>query len=81
MPHSNFKHKIHISTKRAFKCPCAQTFNYESNRDKNKKMQLHNKFCDKLQAQPKVVVPRQPMKNMTQEEHECMCANRREFRV
>ena len=82
MPHSTFKGKPRMLPTGAAKCPCGQTFKYESDSDWKNKIWLHKKFCDKIQYQPRVVVvPRQSMKAITQEEAERMVANNREFRM
>ena len=47
MPHSNFKMKFNHFNLGVGKCPCGQTFNFGSERDQNKKLRMHLKFCSK----------------------------------
>ena len=77
MLHSTFKHRPTYLDAGVSKCPCGQTFNYNSGKDLEMKIQMHKKFCDKLSGQPREAS--QPGKTMTQEEYECMNAKRREF--
>ena len=57
------------------KCPCGQTFVSKSYWDLNMKMQMHNKFCDRL-GDPKI--KRQPRKAVIVKEAQCMKDERRE---
>ena len=48
MPHSMFKVKPHSYNSGEVKCPCGQTIDFESERDWNMKIRMHNKVCPKL---------------------------------
>ena len=56
------------------KCPCGQTFTFASDRDRNMKIWLHDKSCDKG---PSLKSVKQPRKAMTLKEYESMEAERR----
>ena len=45
MPHSIFKGRPLWPGLGVAKCLCGQTFNYESDRERNMKMQMHHKVC------------------------------------
>ena len=47
MPHSKFKHRIHLVKGGEGKCDvCGQTFKYKSDRGIKMKIWMHTKFCD-----------------------------------
>ena len=48
MLHSKFKERAHLFNSRIPKCPCGQTFDYESERDWDMKFRSHCKVCPKL---------------------------------
>ena len=69
MPHSTFECKpIWSNSAGTMKCPCSQTFNYKSDRERGMKMQLHKKFCNKWLG-PKFT--RQPRKAMMLKDCQC----------
>ena len=78
MPHSPFKHRPTWVDVRVVKCPCSQTFNYKSERDKDMKLQMHRKFCDKW---PGPTVAGQQGKAMIPKKCQHMIGKRREFDV
>ena len=45
MPHSNFKGKLYSFNSGLIKCPCSQTFHYESETDWYMKIQMHCTVC------------------------------------
>ena len=47
MPHSKFKERVFLLNLGAGKCPCGQTFHYESETVWDMKFQLHSKVCSK----------------------------------
>ena len=47
MPHSNLKERSYPFGYGVGKCPCGQTFDFTSERDKNMKLRMHRKFCSK----------------------------------
>ena len=59
------------------KCPCGQTFNYESERERKIKLRLHKKFCDKWTSESFAKPPR---KAMTAKELQRFRTEWREFR-
>ena len=49
MPHSSHKQKLlQYDNSRIMKCPCGQTFNFESEREQYMKFRMHRKFCPNL---------------------------------
>ena len=77
MPHSTFRNRHLQLSSGVAKCPCGQTFDYESDRDQEVKIRMHNKFCDRL-GDPKI--KRQPRKAMTLKDFQRMKVERRQFR-
>ena len=47
IPHSMFKAKPHPHNSGVAKCPCGQTIDFASERDRNMKIRMHNKVCPK----------------------------------
>ena len=45
MPHSNFNERSHELNAGVGKCPCGQTFDFMTGRDREMKHQMHRKFC------------------------------------
>ena len=52
MPHSDFKERHFTVSSGVGKCPCGQTFDFESEKDMNLKLRMHPKFCLILQKVP-----------------------------
>ena len=77
MPHSNFKARPIFLDAGTTKCPCGQTFNYESERELNMKLRLHKKSCNKW---PGASFAKNPRKAITPKEFQKLEAERREFR-
>ena len=75
MPHSTFKGKSEESNSGIAKCPCGQTFDYASERDQEKKHQLHCKFCSNQSEGSKQI--RKPMKAMMPREQQLDYAERK----
>ena len=65
MPHSTFKCRPTWMDTGVVKCPCGQTFNYELDRERDMKLQMHKKFCDKWLGTKFTSRPRKAM--MTKE--------------
>ena len=61
MPHSNFKERSHLLNSRVIECPCGQTFDYTSERNRKLEFWLHGKFCCKLEGIERVRVPKKAM--------------------
>ena len=62
MPHSKLKGNAHPLNSGTGKCPCGQTFDFASERDRNMKLQLHHKFCSKpSEGTDRLRVPRKTM--------------------
>ena len=62
MPHSNFKDKAYEFNSGIGKCPCGQTFEYTSERDRKMKLRMHLRFCSNPPvAFDKIGIPKKAM--------------------
>ena len=61
MPDSNFKARPTYLDAGMGKCPCGQTFNYESEREWKMKIRLDKKSCDKFLGSSFTKKPRKAM--------------------
>ena len=77
MPYNKFTYRPTYLDSGALKCPCIQTFKFESGRNVDTKVGMHKEFCDELPGQLKGAS--RPRKAMTQEEYTRTIAKRREF--
>ena len=76
MPHSTFKHSPTWMDARVMTFSCCQTIKFESARDWDMKVQMHEKFCDKW---PGPDFTRKPKKAVMPKEAQHMTTERREF--
>ena len=72
MPHSKFKEGESLLNS-VGKCPCGQTFDYASERDRGMKFWLYRKGCPKLVSSKNIRIPK---KAMTLREHQHYNAER-----
>ena len=63
MPHSKFKNNVELSSDGLSICTCGKSF-LGSDRDRNKNIQLHKKFCSNpLKAYKEFWIPKKAMTN------------------
>ena len=59
MSHSSFKDRAYEFNSGIGKCPCGQTFEYKSERDRKNEARMHLRFCSNLPvAFDKIRVPK-----------------------
>ena len=58
MPHSNFKMRSNILHSGMSKCPCGQTFDFASERDREMKLRMHRKFRSKTVGSKQLMIPK-----------------------
>ena len=69
--------QTHLDRHKSSEVPCSQAFNYKSDRERDMKMWIQKKFCNKW---PGLKFARQPRKAMMLNKCQCTIAERREFR-
>ena len=71
MPHSNFKMRYHPLNSEVVKCACDETFVFESDKDQNMKIRMHNKVCSRpVKGYKQVMVPKKAMTPKVQQHNE-----------
>ena len=68
MPQSNFKERSYTLNTGVGKRSCGQTFDFTSEKDMNRKLQMHHKFCSKPPKSAKQI--RKPNKATTLREQQ-----------
>ena len=58
MPHKNFKMRSNLLGSGILKCPCGQTFDFASERDREVKLQMHRKFCSETVGSKQLMIPK-----------------------